>query len=182
MPRNHFYGRKCGLHWWIHPSGSYRYMRHWLELHRLFSGVPWRDFHHLKYEPPYVKPWLWSDTLREHFRTNETFTVDQIIRDFLRTCNYYQFSIKSYVLAIYYNRLGEAVIMDHHNMNLWRNIHFFIVVINPRVPPFLLYVSWKTGETFVRRCFPNAHKAKIRFSHDAAELLLGLGLNIFYCI
>ena len=37
--------------------------------------------------------------LREHLRTHETFTVDQIIRDFFR--NYHQFSIKSYVVAIY---------------------------------------------------------------------------------
>ena len=38
-------------------------------------------------------------TLREHLRTHETFTVDKIIRDIFR--NYHQFSIKSYVVAIY---------------------------------------------------------------------------------
>ena len=37
--------------------------------------------------------------LREHLRTHETFTPDQILRDVLGS--YYQFSIKSYVVAIY---------------------------------------------------------------------------------
>ena len=38
-------------------------------------------------------------SLREHLRTHATFTVYQILRDFLR--NYHLFSIKSNVLAIY---------------------------------------------------------------------------------
>ena len=45
-------------------------------------------------------------------------------------------------------------------MILWRNIDnypFLSIFINsdsdPRFPPFLLYVRWKSGVTFVRRCF-----------------------------
>ena len=53
-------------------------------------------------------------TLCEHLRTNETFTIDQLILEFLH--NYHQFSIKSYVVAIYKNRLGEAILIDGHNI------------------------------------------------------------------
>ena len=38
-------------------------------------------------------------------------------------------------------------------MILWRNNHFYCFNINPRFPPFLLYVMCKSGVTFVRRCF-----------------------------
>ena len=42
-------------------------------------------------------------------------------------------------------------------MILWRNIFFFFIFhhfdSDPRFPPFLLYVRWKSGVTFVRRCF-----------------------------
>ena len=44
-------------------------------------------------------------------------------------------------------------------MILWRNIeifHFFIILIptpDSPLPPFLLYLRWKSGVTFVRRCF-----------------------------
>ena len=42
-------------------------------------------------------------------------------------------------------------------MILWRNIDFFFTFYhfdsNPRFPPFLLYVRWKSGVNFVRRCF-----------------------------
>ena len=48
------------------------------------------------------------------------------------------FSIKSYVLDDYSNRLvGE--------------IHLYHFDSDPRFPPFLLYVRWKSGVTFV--CF-----------------------------
>ena len=30
---------------------------------------------------------------------------------------------------------------------------FFHFDTNPRFPPFLLYVRWKSGVTFLRRCF-----------------------------
>ena len=41
-------------------------------------------------------------------------------------------------------------------MILWRNIEFFTFYHfdpDPRFPPFLLYVWWKSGVTFVRKCF-----------------------------
>ena len=42
-------------------------------------------------------------------------------------------------------------------MILWRNIKFFSLFnqfdSDPRFPLFLLYVRWKSGVTFVRRCF-----------------------------
>ena len=45
-------------------------------------------------------------------------------------------------------------------MILWRSIeifHFFHFNSNPRFPPFLLYVRWKSGVTFVRRCFRDGY-------------------------
>ena len=45
-------------------------------------------------------------------------------------------------------------------MILWRNIEnypFFHFDSDPRFSPFLLYVWWKTGVTFVRRCFRDAN-------------------------
>ena len=44
-------------------------------------------------------------------------------------------------------------------MILWRNIEnypFLSFDSDPRFPPFLLYVRWKAGVTFVRRCFRDA--------------------------
>ena len=41
-------------------------------------------------------------------------------------------------------------------MILWRNteiILFYHFDFDPRFPLFLLYVRWKSGVTFVRRCF-----------------------------
>ena len=41
-------------------------------------------------------------------------------------------------------------------MILWRNIKnypFYQIDSDFRFPPFLLYVRWKSGVTFVRRCF-----------------------------
>ena len=32
-------------------------------------------------------------------------------------------------------------------------IHFYHFDSDPRFPPFLLYVRWKSGVTFVKRCF-----------------------------
>ena len=43
-------------------------------------------------------------------------------------------------------------------MILWRKIEiiiFYHFESDPRFPPFLLYVRWKSGVTFVRRCFRN---------------------------
>ena len=44
-------------------------------------------------------------------------------------------------------------------MILWRNtenypvLHMYHFYSDPRFPPFLLYVRWKSWVTFVRRCF-----------------------------
>ena len=41
-------------------------------------------------------------------------------------------------------------------MILWRNLEnypFFYIDSDPRFPPFLLYVRWKSGVNFLRRCF-----------------------------
>ena len=41
-------------------------------------------------------------------------------------------------------------------MILWRNIEnqpFLLFQFRPQISPFLLYVRWKSGVTFVRRCF-----------------------------
>ena len=43
-------------------------------------------------------------------------------------------------------------------MILWRNIEIFHFESDPRFPPFLLHVRWKSGVTFVRRCFRNVYK------------------------
>ena len=50
-------------------------------------------------------------TLRERLRTHKIFTKD---RSFY--LNYHKFSIKSYVLDVYLNRLGEAILIHIHNI------------------------------------------------------------------
>ena len=45
-------------------------------------------------------------------------------------------------------------------MILWRNIEnypFYHFDSDPRFPPFLLYVKWKSGVTFVWRCFRDVY-------------------------
>ena len=39
-------------------------------------------------------------------------------------------------------------------------IIFYHFDSDPRFPPFLLYVRWKSGVTFVRRCFRDGCTAK----------------------
>ena len=48
--------------------------------------------------------------LRERLRTHKVFTKDQYFY-----INYYKISIKSYVLDVYKNRLGEAILIHIHN-------------------------------------------------------------------
>ena len=41
-------------------------------------------------------------------------------------------------------------------MVLWRNIDIFTFYhfdSDPRFPPFLLYIRWRFGVTFIQRCF-----------------------------
>ena len=49
--------------------------------------------------------------LRERLRTHKVFTKDQCFY-----LNYHMFSIKSYVLDVYQNRLGEAILIHIHNI------------------------------------------------------------------
>ena len=42
-------------------------------------------------------------------------------------------------------------------MILWRNIENYHFESDPRFHPFLIYVRWKSGVTFVRRCFYDDH-------------------------
>ena len=71
--------------------------------------------------------------------------------------NYHKFSIKSYVLDVYENRLGEAILIHIHNIlfygEILKIIHLYYFDSDPRFPPFLLYVRWKSGVTLVWRCF-----------------------------
>ena len=49
-------------------------------------------------------------------------------------------------------------------MMLCRNIkifHFYHFDSDPRFPPFLLYVRWKSGVTFVRRCFRDVFTVRL---------------------
>ena len=52
-------------------------------------------------------------------------------------------------------------------MILWRNTENYHFDSDPRFPPFLLYVRWKSGVTFVRRCFRD-----IAFDHTCIHTLL----------
>ena len=40
-----------------------------------------------------------------------------------------------------------------------KNFNFYHFDSDPRFPQFLLYVRWKSGVTFVRRCFRDAESA-----------------------
>ena len=91
-------------------------------------------------------------TLRERLRTYKVFTKDQCFY-----LNYLKFSIESYVLDVYKNRLSEAILIHIRNISFYgeisKKITFYHFHSDPRFPPFLLYVRWKSGVTFVRRCF-----------------------------
>ena len=52
---------------------------------------------------------------------------------------------------------GETILIHIHNICFYGEISKIINLyhfhFNPRLPPFLLYVRWKSGVTFVWRCF-----------------------------
>ena len=50
-------------------------------------------------------------SLRVRLRTHKVFTKDQCFY-----LNYHKFSIKSYVLDVHYNCLGEAILIHIHNI------------------------------------------------------------------
>ena len=51
-------------------------------------------------------------------------------------------------------------------------IIFYHFDSDPRFPPFLLYVRWKSGVTFVRRCFRDGARIQIfaTFNFDPFKL------------
>ena len=55
--------------------------------------------------------YLFCSSLRERLRTHKFFTKYQCF-----DLNYHKFSIKSYVSDVYYNRLGEAILIHIHNI------------------------------------------------------------------
>ena len=61
-------------------------------------------------------------------------------------------------------------------MNLWRNIEivlFYHFDSDPRFPPFLLYVRWKSGVTFVRRCFRDVNLCTLALQTLDCHVLSG---------
>ena len=76
-------------------------------------------------------------------------------------------------------------------MILWRNIEIFKFFTfyhfdpDPRFPPFLLYVRWKSGVSFVRRCFRDGKVTSLML-HIKCEEVFQMRLNILfyrkYCI
>ena len=86
--------------------------------------------------------------------------------------DYHKFSIKSYVFGCVLEspQWGDSNTYPQH-MILWRNIeifHFCHFDSDPR-SPFLLHVSWKSGVTFVRRCFRDV-RADIDFKSRSETL------------
>ena len=70
-------------------------------------------------------------TLHEHPRIHEIFIVDQNKSYFWH--NYQKFSIKSNIVAIYSNRLREAILIDRHNIWFYGEITtFYRFNTNPR--------------------------------------------------
>ena len=52
-----------------------------------------------------------NSSLRECLRTHKVFTKNECFN-----LNYHKFSMKSYVLDVYLNRLGEAILIHIHNI------------------------------------------------------------------
>ena len=68
-------------------------------------------------------------------------------------------------------------------MIVWRNIEIFTFYhfdSDPRFSPFLLYVRWKSGVTFVRRCFPA--DIEVYTNSDGVEILLVSGQVVVVAI
>ena len=65
----------------------------------------------LVFEYLYVQSDTYSSSLRERLRTHKVFTKDQCFY-----LSYHKLSTKSYVLDVYNNRLGEAILTHVHNI------------------------------------------------------------------
>ena len=79
---------------------------------------------------------------------------DNIIKVFY--LNYNQFSIKSYVVDVFLNRLAEAILKHIHNIGFYgeilKLISFCHFDTDPRFPPFLAHLSRRLkGELIVYR-------------------------------
>ena len=117
--------------------------------------ILWRNtenyhFYHFDSDPRfppfllYVRWKSWVTFVRRCFRDAnpvlETFPVEQIIRVVFN--NYQQFSIKSYIVDIYKNRLPEAVIIDSQKYTFYgKNITFYPFNTNPRFSLFHIMSS-----------------------------------------
>ena len=55
------------------------------------------------------------------------------------------------MFVLYLAKISGERLQDH-----WSSGYHFDS--DPRFPPFLLYVRWKSGVTFVRRCFRDVLK------------------------
>ena len=86
-------------------------------------------------------------TLRERLRTHKVFTKDQCFY-----LNYHKFSIKSYVVDVYKNRLGEAILIHiktYDFMEKYRNFSLFIILIpSPGFPHFYYMLGGNLGSLF----------------------------------
>ena len=86
-------------------------------------------------------------TLCERLCTHKVFIKYQRFN-----LNYHKFSIKSYVVDVYENRLARAILIHIHNIRFYgeilKIITFYHFDTNPRFTPFLLYVRCKSGVTF----------------------------------
>ena len=106
---------------------------------------------------------LETSSLRERLHTHKVFTKKKC---FYRI--HHKFSIKSYVLDVYLNHLGEGILIHIHNIRFYGEISkiftFYHFDSDPRFPPFLLYSRLKSGVTFVRRCFRDVAEANYRLS------------------
>ena len=113
---------------------------------------------------------LFAVPLRERIRTHKVFTKTHTVF----YLDYHKFSIKSYVLDVYYNRLSEAILIHIHNICFYGEISKFFTFYHfdsdPRYTPFLLYVRWKSGVTFVRRCVRDV-RADIDFKSSSETVI-----------
>ena len=67
------------------------------------------------------------------------------------------------MFVLYYAKISGERLQDH-----WYSGFYFDSV--PRFPPFLLYVRWKSGVTFIRRCFRDAFAAIIFTSNIVGDV------------
>ena len=80
--------------------------------------------------------------------------------------------------------LGSLLYGDVSVM-LWRQIeiiNFYHFNSDPRFPPFLLYVRWKSGVTFVQRCFRDGIKPEPRITMPKNTMNYFLKCMVALCL